>query len=357
MSEEYFDQGKYEEAFRKAYDEKHEEFEKITREKLIISLIGSVNAGKSKTINALTGMKYAEVKARAGWTKEITLYELKEGVFIADTPGLHDINEDVCEKTSNFVEKDSDIILFFLNAAKGLDKYEKEAFRNITSLGKETLVVLNKIDTIDDDEIDDVIGQIEEELRVTPIPISAKKGTNIEVLNNQIYTILQKKGKDLLYSKISKYKERLVSRWIKAATATAMSIGALPIPGSDIGPLTALQVGLAMKIAYVYDIKPSKNDVMRLIASTVTGSVGRKLVRIAITMMKATGWIPGGQAMEIAASAIAASVAGSTTYAFGWVCNAYYKSGMAVEIEELGAIFEKFYNEHREKGKNVVKDA
>lgn len=64
-----FDPKDYENAFNKTFDEKHEEFEKITNQKLIISLIGSVNAGKSSTINALTGKNYTEVKARAGWTK------------------------------------------------------------------------------------------------------------------------------------------------------------------------------------------------------------------------------------------------------------------------------------------------
>jgi len=70
-----------------------------------------------KTINALTGIKYTDVKARAGWTKEVSLYELKKGVFIADTPGLFDIDESVSQKASDFVENNSDIILFFLNAA------------------------------------------------------------------------------------------------------------------------------------------------------------------------------------------------------------------------------------------------
>jgi len=347
MSEQEFEKEKFEEAFEKAYDEKHAEFENISKEKLIISLLGSVNAGKSKTINALTGIKYAEVKARAGWTKEISLYELKTGVFIADTPGLHDINEDVSRKASDYVEGNSDIILFFLNATVGVTKHEKDAFREVALLGKETVVVLNKIDALDKDEIKDVIEQIKEELGVMPIAISAKKNTGINELNDKIVKILEEKGKELLFLKASRYKEKTVAKWINGASVAAAGIGAIPVPGSDIIPLTTLQVGLAMKIAYIYDIKPSKNDVMKLVASTVTGSIGKQLVRWAITALKAAGWMPGAQLLEVAIAGIASTVAASLTYGFGWACNAYYKSGMTIDFGEVGEIFKTSYEEYK----------
>ena len=168
MSEYKFDKENFEEKFDNAFNEQQTYFENISREKLIICLLGGVNAGKSKTINALTGIKYAEVKARAGWTKEISLYELKVGVFIADTPGLYDINEDVSKKVSEYVEENSDIILFFLNATVGITKHENDAFKEVAKLGKETIVVLNKIDALDKDDIIDVIEQVKEAHGVTP---------------------------------------------------------------------------------------------------------------------------------------------------------------------------------------------
>lgn len=346
MKEE-FNKKKYEEEFEKAYDEKHKEFEKISNEQLIISLIGSVNSGKSNTINKLTGIKYSEVKARAGWTKEIAIYELKKGVFIADTPGLFDINDSVSKKASKYVENNSDIVLFFLNAAVGVTKHEKDAYSEISKLNKETIVVLNKIDTLEKDEITDVINQAKEELGVFPVPISSKTGEGIELLNSEIVKILETKGKDLLFLKVSKHKEMLVKKWINGAAITAAAIGAIPIPGADIIPLTTLQVSLAMKIAFIYDIEPSKNDVMKLVASTVTGSIGKNIARWAITALKAAGWIPGAQLLEVGISSIAASVAASLTYGFGWACNAYYKSGMTIDLGEVGEIFKTKYEEHK----------
>ena len=349
MSEPEFDKEKVDAEFEKAYDENHAEFEAISKEKLIISLIGSVNAGKSQTINALTGIKYAEVKARAGWTKEISLYELKPGVFIADTPGLHDINEEVSLKASKFVEETSDIVLFFLNASVGVTKHEKEAFKKVALIGKEVIVVLNKIDTLDDEDVEDVIEQIKEELGVIPIAISAKRDIGITELNDKILQVLTEKGKELLFLKVSRYKEQTVAKWINAAAIAAAGIGAIPVPGSDFIPLTALQVSLAMKIAFIYEVKPTKNDVMRLVASTVTGTVGRQLARLSITALKLTGWIPGAQLLEVAAVAIAASVAASLTYAFGWACNVYYKSGMTMDLGDVGLVFKNSYEEYKKK--------
>ena len=342
-----FNQQGYEDAFKKAYDEKHEEFENISNQKLIISLIGSVNAGKSKTINALTGIDYTEVKARAGWTKEVSLYELSKGAFIADTPGLFDIDADVSKKASDFVENSADIILYFLNAGVGVTKHDKMAFEEITALGKPTVVVLNKIDALEKDEVTDVITQVREEFGVFPIPISSKTGEGIQNLNNEIIKILETNGKDLIFIKVSKYKEQSVKKWINLATSAAFGVGALPIPGSDIILLSGIQTTLALKIAFIYDCKPSKEDVMKIVASTVTGGIGKQVTKWAITALKAAGWIPGAQLLEVAISAIAASVAASLTYAFGWACNAYYKSGMTLELGEVGKIFNEQYEMHK----------
>jgi len=345
--EEKFEKKRFEDSYEKAYDEKHKEFEKISNEKLIISLIGSVNSGKSKTINALTGIKYTEVKARAGWTKEISIYELKKGVFIADTPGLFDINETVSKKASDFVESNSDIILFFLNAAVGVTKHEKDAYSEVSKLNKEIIVVLNKIDALEPDEITDVINQTKEELGVFPIPISSKTGEGINLLNNEIINILERRGKELLFLKVSKHKEKSVKNWINGAAITAAGIGAIPVPGVDIIPLTTLQIALAMKIAFIYDIKPSKNDVMKLVASTVTGTLGKQIARWSITALKTAGWIPGAQFIEFVMMGIAATVAGSLTFGFGWACNAYYKSGMTIDMGEVGEIFKDAYDNYK----------
>lgn len=342
-----FDPKDYENAFNQSYDEKHEEFEKITNQKLIISLIGSVNAGKSSTINALTGKNYTEVKARAGWTKDVSIYELSKGVYIADTPGLFDIDSDVSKKASDFVENTADIILYFINAASGMTAHEKKAFQEIDKLGKPVILVLNKIDALDPNERVDVLNQIREEVGYSAIAISSKTGEGVQQLHSEIAKTLETIGKELLFLKVSKYKEQSVKKLINIATAAAAAVGALPIPGADIVALTGIQTTLALKIAYIYDFEPSKQDVMKIVASTVTGSVGKQISRWAITALKAAGWIPGAQFVEIATMAVASAVAASMTFAFGWACNKYYQSGMEINLDDLSKMFDNLYKKHK----------
>lgn len=348
------DANAYEYAARSIVEKNIEEFEKTVRTKLVISLIGDANAGKSATINALTGRKLSSVSPISGWTKEITLHQYAEDVFIADTPGLHDTQTaEVAANAKKFVQDDADIILFFVNAASGRTPAEAEAFKAILRLGKPIIVVLNKVDTI---ALEDVPGVIRD-LRVRfgyhlIVGISATQDINIKTLAREIEKILQEKGKDLLFLKIVKDKDEKVKIWITGAAITAVGLGALPIPGSDIVPLTALQVGLCLKIAYIYNCKVTKGDVMNLISSTVTGAVGKSLFRQAIKLMGGfLATVTAGMSAVIT-SAVAAGIAGAMTYGLGWAANAYYKSGMTMDLGEVGDIYTQAFNSYMNEEKS-----
>lgn len=348
-----FDQEEFDNSFEKAFSKEDTEFEKIINQELIIGLYGEVNAGKSSTINALLGKKLASVNPFAGHTPEIKLYKFDNNVRITDTPGLDDINESNSKKTEDFIEKNTDIILFFFNAAVGCKKSIIDAYKDLQKLNKPILIILNKIDIwykdkvlIEKEELDITINQIEKESKGLVIPISAKEEINIDLLNSQIIKILEKAGKDILFTKLSKFKEDQVKVWIKGASVTAFGIGAIPLPGVDILPLTALQVGLALKIAYIYGHTVSKGDVMQLMGSTITGAVGKQAFKWAVQAIKLLGWA-GGPLTEATIAVVAGTIAASITYGFGWACNAYYKSGMTMDLGKVGEIFKEKYTEYK----------
>ena len=180
-----------------------EEFEEPKKKKLVISLYGPVNSGKSSVVNALTGQKLADVRAIAGWTTEVELYHLTENAYISDTPGLDDITEENSKRAEEFVEQDSHIIIFLLNASVGTPKSAVDAYNKLHSLGKPIIVVLNKIDTIELDEQRDIEQQIQDVMSVKAVPISAKKNIGIDLLHREIMEILESKGKDLLTTRIA----------------------------------------------------------------------------------------------------------------------------------------------------------
>jgi GTP-binding protein Era len=341
-----------EKGYEKVFKEEEEKFENILKSKLVISLIGDVNVGKSETINALTGRRLSEVGPYAGLTKTVSLHKFSENVVIADTPGLDDINTEMSKRTKDFVDKDADIIIFFMNAAVGASKNSIDTFHSLKKLNKPIIIVLNKIDIwyesetlVDKDDYETVINQIEKETNQKVIPISAKKRINIKNLNNEITSLLESSNKDILFLKVSKYKEDQVKVWINGATVAAFGVGAIPIPGSDIIPLTALQVSLALKIAYIYNCEVNKEDVMSLLASTVTGNAGKQLFKLALQALKALGWL-GGPLGAGAVAFLAGVIAGSITYGFGWACNAYYKSGKTIDLESLGEIYKVMYQQY-----------
>ena len=45
--------------------------------------------------------------------------------------------------------------------------------------------------------------------------------------------------------------------------------------------------------------------------------------------------------------AVAATIAATTTYAFGWSCNFYYKNGMSIDLGDLGVFYQQTYDEYK----------
>ncbi|QOY34780.1 GTPase [Anaerobacillus isosaccharinicus] len=361
MSEEknFFDEEQLEKDFEEAFRKTNAELDELFKQKLVISLLGDVNVGKSSTINALTGKKLSEVGAYAGLTTEVKPYYYSENVIIADTPGLADINQEVSNQAEDFVHEDADIIMFFFNAAVGPTKHMIDTYNKVKKLNKPIITVLNKIDIWyedgileDKDAYETVISQIKKETGQKVIPISAKKYINVEELNNEIISILESSGKDLFFLKVSKYKENKVKGWINGAAVSAFGIGVIPVPTADIIPLTSLQVALALKIAYIYNCKVSKNDVMSLIGSTITGSLGKQLFKYGVQLLKGLGWA-GGRLGTGATATLGGTVAASITYGFGWTCNAYYKSGMNIDLGHLGEIYTQSYKEYFKNNQSV----
>ena len=330
--------------------------DQIKNQKLVFSLVGNVNSGKSSTINALTGMDIASVHPIPGHTKHVSLYRMPRfpQVLVADTPGLEDVNEEVSARARDFVEADSDIILFFINATVGVTASELKAYFSLRSLGRPMLVVMGKSDLLEDNELSIVVDHTLQTLDLTDqphtlIPISPKNGKGIPELTEAMAKILAASGKDLLFAKLTREKDRIVDLWIKGAAAAAFAIGALPIPGSDTVPLTALQVGLTMKISVAYGIEITREAVLPLMTEMAAGRIGKMVFR---TLLKAVGWL-GGPVGEFVTAGIAGVLAASMTYGIGMAAKHYFKNGMHETMDELQKVFQdatEFYRNASEGG-------
>jgi uncharacterized protein (DUF697 family) len=100
---------------------------------------------------------------------------------------------------------------------------------------------------------------------------------------------------------------------VATACATAVGLGATPIPFADAALLVPVQVGMIAGITATYGLSFSDGFLSALVASTVTGTgatlTGRSIVSGLFKLFPGAGTVIGG--------AIAATTAGALTGAFG----------------------------------------
>lgn len=318
------------EEFNRLFDEKSEEINAALDQEILIAMIGDVNAGKSSTINKLMGQPVAEVGARPGETVEVKRYVYKENIIFVDTPGLDDIVREHSDETMKFY-KEADIILFFLNAAGTvLSETELASLKEISKVNQDIVLVLNKIDAADD--IPSLVKYVQDHTNhLYPVtPIASRTGESMDLLQGEILKILEVKKKDLLMGRNMKNKSVTANRWILGAGASAATIGASPIPGSDFVPLVSLQVGLMLKLSTLYGKPISKDNAKELIIATVVGNVGKTIFR---QIMK---FVPG------AGMVVGASVAGAMTVALGHAVKYAHENDIDLTAEALKPIYEMF---------------
>ena len=316
----------------KMFEDEMKKVNDTLEQDLLISLIGEVNAGKSSTVNKIIGEDIASTNPMPGETVSVDPYNMHglENIKFMDTPGLNDPNDENPKKTLEFVQK-SDVVLFFLNAAGTVfSDSEKEKFTAIEKNNKDILIVLNKIDAAEN--IPSLIQFVKNHTnnKYKVIPISSKTGENLEDLKREILVILEKKGKDLLFAKSMKEKSTAATRWIVGAGVSAGIIGASPIPGSDVVPLTTLQVGLIIKLSKLYDKPLSKKAARDMIVITATQTVGHTIYRQALKFIPGAGSVIGG------------TVATAMTVALGYGVKYAYENNIAIDYDFIGDLFEKY---------------
>lgn len=318
------------EEFNRIFDEKSEEINNQLSREILIAMIGDVNAGKSSTINRLMGSEVAQVGAKPGETQEIKKYIYKDKIVFVDTPGLDDIHSEYSEETLKFY-KDADLMLFFLNAAGTvLSDTELKSLKKIAQVNKDIILVLNKIDAAD--EIPSIVKYVQDHTNYDYVvtPISSRTGENMEMLQSEVLRLLEKKNKDLLMATNMAGKSAVANKWILAAGGSAAAIGAVPIPGADFVPLTALQVGLMLKLSTLYGKPISRENAKELIIATIVGNVGKTIFRQIVKFIPGAGTVAG------------ASVAGAMTIALGHAVKYAHEHDINLNADALQPIYQMF---------------
>ncbi len=155
----------------------------------IITICGRPNVGKSTLTNALVGEKVAIVSNKPQTTRNRICAVLTRGdsqfVFM-DTPGLHRAANRLGDYMVDVVKKsvaDVDAVLLLVEPIPNVGGPERELIERIRSLDCPSVLVINKIDTVEKPELLAVIDAYSKVHEFDAIlPISAKRQDGLEEL-------------------------------------------------------------------------------------------------------------------------------------------------------------------------------
>jgi GTP-binding protein Era len=153
-----------------------------------VNIIGNPNVGKSSLTNSLLGHKLSIITSKAQTTRHRILAILNEENYqlvISDTPGIikpaHKLHETMMDFVSLTTE-DADILLYVVEY-KDHNLKDEKLFSKIKKINIPVILVINKIDLIDQDKLNDELDFWKLKLSNAEIwPISVKESFNIDKL-------------------------------------------------------------------------------------------------------------------------------------------------------------------------------
>lgn len=160
-----------------------------------VSIIGRPNTGKSTLLNTVLKTHLAIVSNVAGTTRNAIqgVYNDEDTqIIFIDTPGLHKpqdrlgklLNQDAYQSLD-----DIDVVLFVVDASAPLGKGDKFITQALKSTTAPVILVLNKIDKLDNEGILNAINTYKELYDFSDIvPISAIKDDNV----NRLISVIKK---------------------------------------------------------------------------------------------------------------------------------------------------------------------
>jgi GTP-binding protein len=164
-----------------------------------VAFIGRSNVGKSSLINTLAQRKgLARPSAKPGFTKTINFYLVNKAFYLVDLPGYGFAQGSFDERKNlqQLIEwyltypdlTENQIIILIIDAKVGFTELDHQMLTLLQNLGKNVIVVANKIDKLKKNELSKKIKSIEEFAHpYKVIPISNEDKTGIPALTHELF--------------------------------------------------------------------------------------------------------------------------------------------------------------------------
>ena len=245
---------------------------RLKEKKIRIGTYGKSGVGKSSILNSLLNKDIFKTDIINGTTREIQseTWTLKDQTLnsleLLDSPGFDFCNTKSPDKVYSCINH-SDLILFIV--AGDLNRNELREISLFIKEGKKIIVILNKIDLFNKNELKEIIENIKFKLpKDLNIPIIINHEKNLE---NYITKIINQYGEilltlnsiqsaDKLYLRIKeqrlKRRQKLAQSTIgKFSTLKASAVALNPFILFDIAGSFALDTALISELSKIYDLK------------------------------------------------------------------------------------------------------
>ncbi|MGJ8592244.1 MAG: GTPase Era [Aquaticitalea sp.] len=161
-----------------------------------VNIIGNPNVGKSTLMNAFVGEKLSIITSKAQTTRHRILGIVNGEDFqmiLSDTPGIIKPAYELQASMMDFVKSafdDADVLIYMVEI--GEQELKDEAFfRKITNSKIPVLLLLNKIDTSNQEQLESQVQLWTEKVPNAEIyPISALQGFNVKEVFGRIVELL-----------------------------------------------------------------------------------------------------------------------------------------------------------------------
>lgn len=163
-----------------------------------VAIIGRPNVGKSTLINRILGQKLCITSRRPQTTRHrilgIKTSELGQFIYV-DTPGIHSDGKRAMNRYMNRAAaasvEDVDVVVFVIEGMKWTEEDER-VLQKLKETSKPVILVMNKIDKLEDKAT--LFPQVEKLAALFKftdiVPLSARKGINLESLEESIYKLM-----------------------------------------------------------------------------------------------------------------------------------------------------------------------
>ncbi len=159
---------------------------------VMVTLTGRPNVGKSTLTNALVGEKISIVSNKPQTTRNRIFAVLERGetqIVLTDTPGFHRAKNRLGDFMVKVVEEsvaDVDVVALVVEPVANIGDQEEQLIAKIKATHAPSILVINKIDTVEKAQLLEVIATYSGAHDFDAIvPVSARKRTGLEELTEE----------------------------------------------------------------------------------------------------------------------------------------------------------------------------